>query len=132
MSGSVNLSQSLHQKFLRQNNVTLRAMFSVCASLHQHEMRKNFGRKFVPPSGHDAIQRPYDFEYYARKPRYGILWAKKMRDFNAFLASQSVSHIIQNVDKFSFPFPLGDDIKNWVILILDFQVPHSTEDTNFG
>ena len=61
---------------------------------------------------------------------------KKMRDFNAFLASQSVSqsvsHIIQNVDKFSFPFPLGDDIKNWVILILDFQVPHSTEDTNFG
>ena len=48
------------------------------------------------------------------------------------LLSQSVSHIIQNVDKFSFPFPLGDDIKNWVILILDFQVPHSTEDTNFG
>ena len=46
------------------------------------------------------------------------------------LLSQSVSHIIQNVDKFSFP--LGDDIKNWVILILDFQVPHSTEDTNFG
>ena len=76
------------------------------ASLHHHEMRKDFGRKFVPPSGHDAIWRPYlgsflnimpeivrcgaAIAYFGRKKKL----VKTPRDFNAFLVCSS-SHIIE-------------------------------------
>ena len=53
----------------------------MCASLHHHEMRKDFGRKFVPPSGHDAIWRPYLGSFLNIMPEivrcHSVFWAKK-------------------------------------------------------
>ena len=73
----------------------------MCASLHHHEMRKDFGRKFVPPSGHDAIWRPYLGSFLNIMPEivrcHSVFWAKKLvktpRDFNAFIVCSS--HIIE-------------------------------------
>ena len=77
----------------------------MCASLHHHEMRKDFGRKFVPPSGHDAIWRPYLGSFLNIMPEivrccHSVFWAKKKlvktpRDFNAFLVCSS--HIIEKI-----------------------------------
>ena len=85
------------------------------ASLHHHEMRKDFGRKFVPPSGHDAIWRPYLGSFLNIMPeivRCGAAIAyfgrKKTRQnaerFQRLLSLQAVTSS-KNADKFSLFYP---------------------------
>ena len=91
----------------------------MCASLHHHEMRKDFGRKFVPPSGHDAIWRPYLGSFLNIMPeivRCGAAIAyfgrKKTRQnaerFQRLLSLQQQSHHRKMLISFlSFILPLG-------------------------
>ena len=100
-------------KNLFLKGLQLYVMPFMCASLHHHEMRKDFGRKFVPPSGHDAIWRPYLGSFLNIMPEivrcgaiayFGRKNSSKRREISTPSQSAAVTSS-KNADKFSLFYP---------------------------